>query len=213
MKNPGSVCKKCYHVHVWPDRMVCCGQKVQGAATPEQKRTATQKEPSKELRSIHDKRWKKAKRRFELTSEELSMAHAAGFTPTRMDQTVTGKRRSGKEKMPETATPEEIELIKRVIRERYAIYRKREQERSGMAKLTVLVSPAVKVHVTVECGKAGLMLDEVIQTFLETQFPMNAATPENRRTGDPVAQVQSQPRRSQYRGLVIPRAKGGSDEA
>ena len=66
---------------------------------------------------------------------------------------------------------------------------------------------------TVECGKAGLMLDEVIQTFLETRFPMNAATPENRRTGDPVAQVQSQPRRSQYRGLVIPRAKGGSDEA
>ena len=21
VKNPGSVCKKCYHAHVWPDRM------------------------------------------------------------------------------------------------------------------------------------------------------------------------------------------------
>ena len=141
VKNPGRVCKKCYHAHVWPERMVRRGQKVQGAATPEQKRTAKQKEPSKELRPIHGKRWKNAKRTYQLSSEELSMAHATNFTPIRMDQLVTGKRRSGKEKLPETATPEDIELVKRVIRERYAIYRKRDQERSGMAKLTALIPP------------------------------------------------------------------------
>lgn len=120
------------------------------------------------------------------------MAHAAGFTPIRMDQTATGNRRSGNEKLPCTATADQIETIKRVIRERYAIHLKRNQERTGMAKLTVLIPPEVKAHVTVECGRAGLMLDEVIQTFLETRFPRNAATPE-KRPSDPVAQVSSQP--------------------
>ena len=134
-----------------------------------------QKEPSKELRPVHDKRWKRAKARFQLSPEELAMAQATNFTPIRMDHLATGSRRSGKEKLPQTATPDEIELIKRVIRERYAMHLKRNRERSGMAKLTVLMPPGVKAHVTVECARAGLMLDEVVQALLEARFPRKAA--------------------------------------
>ena len=175
VKNPGRVCKKCYHAHVWPERMARRGQIVQGAPTPEQKRVVKQQEPSKELRPVHDKRWQRAKARFQLSSEEVAMAQATNFTPIRMDHLATGSRRSGKEKLPQTATPDEIELIKRVIRERYAMHLKRNRERSAMAKLTVLMPPGVKAHVTVECAREGLMLDEVVQALLEARFPRKAA--------------------------------------
>ena len=67
----------------------------------------------------------------------------------------------------------------------------------------------MKAHVTVECAREGRMLDEVIQTFLEERFPMNAAAPENRPTGDPVAEV---PSRTGVVRLGHLRAKRGSDE-
>jgi len=175
VKNPGPVCKKCYHAHVWPERQRRRGQIVQGAATPEQKRVVKQKEPSDELRPSLNKRWNLAKARFQLSSEELAMAQATNFTPIRMDHLATGSRRSGKEKLPRTATADQIEMIKRVIRERYAIRGKRNQQRGGMAKLTVLITPEVKAHVTVECAREGLMLDEVVQALLEARFPRNAA--------------------------------------
>jgi len=44
-----------------------------------------------------------------------------------------------------------------------------------MAKLTVLMPPGVKAHVTVECAREGLMLDEVVQALLEARFPRKAA--------------------------------------
>lgn len=176
VKNPGPVCKKCYHAHVWPERQRRRGQIVQGAATPEQKKVVKQQEPSDELRPFHNKRWNLAKARFQLSSEELAMAQAANFTPIRMDHLATGSRRSGKEKLPRTATADQIETVKRVIRERYAIRGKRNQQRGGMAKLTVLIRPEMKAHVTVECARAGLMLDEVVQALLAARFPRKAAT-------------------------------------
>ena len=177
VKNPGRVCKKCYHAHVWPEQMARRGQKVQGALTPEQnKRVVKRQEPSKELRPVHDKRWQRAKARFQLSSEEVAMAQATNFTPIRMDHLATGSRRSGKEKLPQTATPDEIELIKRVIRGRDAMHLKRNRERSGMAKLSVPdAPPGCRRSVTVECARAGLMLDEVVQALLEARFPRKAA--------------------------------------
>lgn len=148
---------------------------MQGAPTPEQKSAVKRKEPSAKLGRVQGRRWKRAKARFQLSTEELAMAKAAGFPPVRMDEAATGQRRSGSEKLPPTATPEQIALIKRVIRERYAIQTKRQKERASMTKLTVMVPTDLKAHVGIECARAGLMLDEEIQALLMARFPRQAS--------------------------------------
>ena len=37
VKNPGPVCKRCYHERVWPDRLKRGGQAKQGSAAPEKR--------------------------------------------------------------------------------------------------------------------------------------------------------------------------------
>ena len=56
VKNPGHVCKKCYHAHMLPERERRRGQIVQGAATPEQRRAVKQQKASKPLKPSRTKR-------------------------------------------------------------------------------------------------------------------------------------------------------------
>ena len=183
---------------------------MQGADTPEQKKVVKQQEPSNKMRPARNKRWSRAKARFHLSSEELAMAQAAHFTPIRMDEMATGRKRCGNEELPLTATADQIETIKRLIPERYAIQLKRKQRRLGMDKLTVTIPTELKMHVTAKCARAGLILDEEIQALLETRFSFSRddALPEQP-PGDPVAEVPSQPTYSRSGGP--PSASGHSN--
>ena len=125
------------------------------------------------------------------------MAKATEFTPALMEEVATGRRvkRGMYDKLPSRrATPGQIRRVKHEIRVRYAarygdapppvvepaeLQRKNKEERlraRGQAKLTVTLPIELRAHVTVECARAGLTLDEGVQAALEARFPRGCAS-------------------------------------
>jgi hypothetical protein len=155
-----------------------------------------QKKPNNTMRPSRKTVWSRAMSRFHLSPEELAKARAAGFTPTLMDEVATGgkTKRSIHDKLPLHATAGQVGRIKREIRERYEtlfgdapppatatsqVKRSKEArlEARGKSKLVVTIPTALRAHVTVECARAGLKLDEGVQAALEARFPRGNASP------------------------------------
>ena len=90
VKNPGPVCKRCYHEQVWPERLKRGGRTAEGSAAAEPNETVATKLGSN-LRVSRSKRWIAAMRRYRLTLEELAMAQATNFEPRLMHKVATGQ--------------------------------------------------------------------------------------------------------------------------
>jgi hypothetical protein len=156
-----------------------------------------QKKPSTKMRPSRTKVWGRALARFRLSLEELAMAKAAEFTPTLMDEVARGRKikRSVHDKLPLHATVSQAKRIKREIRARYDTLvgatapppaagpspaRKAKEAKlaaQGKAKLCVTIPAVLRVHVAVECARAGLKLDEGVQAALEARFPRGTTSP------------------------------------
>ena len=207
VKNPGRVCKKCYHAHVWPERMARRGQKVQGADTPEERGAVNRKQLSELKRPYHTKRWNRAVARFHLSEEELAMAQATGFTPILMDEVVLGFKRSRHEKRPLTATPDEIKTVKREIRERYAAKREREQRELGMTTFTLMLPADLVARMKSHCARHGLRLSDEIEAALKA-FVAKGAASAKECASDPVVTQPSSPAPTRFRLRLVRRTAG-----
>src|SRR5512143_3692402 len=88
VKNPGPVCKKCYHAHVWPERQRR-RQKEQAADTPKSDGAVMPTSLGSNLRASRNKRWNAAMTRYHLTLQELAMAQTTSFEPRLMQEVAT----------------------------------------------------------------------------------------------------------------------------
>ena len=159
-----------------------------------------QKKPSKKMRPSAKKVLGRLISRFQLSTEDVVKAKAAGLTAAILDEVATGRKikRRANDKLPSRpASPSQIKRVKAKIGEGYAAFlasasppppaasepsrsqkaREAQLAERGMAKLTVTLPAVLRSHVMVECARAGLKLDEAVQTALEAQFPMSSPVP------------------------------------
>lgn len=175
VKNPGPVCKRCYHERVWPERLKRGGQAKQGSAAAEPTEAVAMKLGSN-LRVSRSKRWIAAMRRYRLTLEELAMAQATNFEPRLMHKVATGQSVKRGAKLPTEASRDESRRVKREIRERYAGI----ENNRGLPlviKLSLTLPADLVARMQSECDSKRLKLGDEIRAFLESRFPGKTELP------------------------------------
>ena len=174
VKNPGPVCKRCYHERVWPERLKRGGQAKQGSVAPETEAVATKL--GSNLRVSRSNRWIAAMRRYCLTLEELAMAQATNFEPRLMHKVATGQSVKRGAKLPAQASREESQRVKREIRERYAGI-ENNQGLPLVIKLSLTLPADLVARIQSEGPSKKLNLGDEIRAFLDARFPSKTDLP------------------------------------
>jgi hypothetical protein len=211
VKNPGPVCKQCYHLHAWPDRVKRQRQKVEGADTPEPDEVVMPTKLGSNLRPSRTERWNRAMTRYQLTLEELAMAQLTDFEPRLMHEVATGRRPRRSEKLPHQAPAEQCRKVRREIRERYAAAIENNKGLLLPIKLSLTLPADLVARIQSQCTSEGLNLGDEIRGLLEMRFPNKTSSP-TEAPSEPLTTQPSQSPQSRPRPRFVVR-KGGKSAA